>query len=106
MTKKERDALMQKARQEQGGICPICHYGNFCLGCVRNGGHEGPCEYQTLNTFDHNHDCCKKGCEKCFRGALHSWCNRYLPLLERHPHLQTPEITIYLQRGKPVELKG
>ena len=87
MTFKERKAMVKSAAAMQGEVCPVCGFGNFCKECERgklpNLSHEH--EYKTLNTFDHNHRCCKDGCEKCFRGALHSWCNRrILPVWEAY----------------------
>jgi hypothetical protein len=87
MTVKARKQRVEAAAIEQNGVCPICGYGNFCFECVRGKGPESPHkhEYQTLNSFDHDHNCCKKGCEKCFRGALHAFCNqRILPVWEAY----------------------
>lgn len=110
MTTKERKQRVAQAVIEQGGICPICRFGDFCVKCERyeGHGHDGPCKLQKVNTFDHNHACCKGGCAKCFRGALHSYCNRQLIFLERHPWIASDFVQEYIKRGLPEtkELEG
>jgi hypothetical protein len=49
------DALFE----QQGGVCGICGR---------------PPQKQRLH-MDHNHSCCKRGCEECIRGLLCSRCN-------------------------------
>jgi hypothetical protein len=103
LSRAQKEKIKKQALKKQRGICPICGFGRFCKECVRGAGpgHSGPHDYQEVNTFDHNHDCCQTGCAKCFRGTLHQYCNRHLQFLERHPHLQTSMIKKYLKRGSP-----
>jgi hypothetical protein len=97
MNKKQnyKDELLKK----QNGLCALCGRGDFCSACYHGSKHDGPCRIQKVNTLDHDHSCCKTGCEKCYRGITHNYCNRVIPILEINPHLQSPFIKDYL-KGK------
>lgn len=73
--------------ETQKGLCTLCG--------------ESPSQGRRLHIDrDHSHHVVKnRACKKCIRGLLCDFCNyRFLPRLERHPHLQSDFVTQYLTR--------
>lgn len=55
-------------------ICAYCGLGDYCQGCIDS---KKPHKVQNKYVMDHNHTCsCKEGCEKCWRGLVHDFCNK------------------------------
>lgn len=62
----KRRALAANLLESQGGLCAVCHAPD-------------------PTDLDHDHACCDKGCEKCWRGWLCKTCNRLLVAAADHP---------------------
>lgn len=75
---------------EQRGLCALCGW--------------PPTAHGKRLAVDHDHthhDNTRIACKYCIRGLLCMWCNhKYLPWLEKNPHLQNDFVRAYLA-GRP-----
>lgn len=87
-------------------VCAYCHRGDYCQGCVDP---KKKHKVQNKYVMDHNHACtCKTGCERCWRGLVHDFCNKVAiqaldtlikrGLLDEKGQLHT-QVVDYLSRG-------
>lgn len=107
MNAKEKKEYRTKKLIEQGNNCAWCNRPDYCAACENDLPHKGNrgCVYQKVDTFDHNHECCSEGCNKCFRGTVHRMCNRIIGFIQNTEHLQNDFIKEYINKGKPIPPK-